>query len=211
MNAIITNNDETNKLYEYFEDESLKILLDELRKKNSIIDQQIRKHGIFLKISRNNKKYFLLVNETTNIKDAKYISKHFINAIESACKFHDLQNEVFDTAEKIVLHNTKNINNSINLKLLSILKADALHRSDNKLEFIKDLFDSQFVDYPKELLNIYKFSNQIQFEYTILLWLGSNASTENLSISKGTAFIRSKICRTTLSMMPSRVCAVYPV
>jgi len=183
MNAIIANIEETNRFYEYYDDNSVKVLLEELMKNKSLNEKQIPKHGVYLKIEKNNRKYFLLVDETSNIKDSKYIAKHFINAIEASCKFHARQNDIYDSAERIVLHNTKNINNSINLKLLSILNYKELYRSNNKLEYIKELFKKNYVDYPREILNLYKYSAQIQFEYTVLLWLDSGASSENLSIT----------------------------
>jgi signal transduction histidine kinase len=184
MNAIITNIDEVNILYEYFENETSKLIIEELKNKKIICEKQIPKLGVYLKIEKYNKIYFLLIDETTNIKDSRYLAKHFINAIEASCRYNLAQSEIYNTAERIVLHNTKNINNSINLKLLSILNIKELDRSDNKLDYIRELFRNNYVDYPKELLNIYKYSTQIQFEYTVLLWLGSRVNKENLSITK---------------------------
>ncbi|MFZ2781791.1 MAG: ATP-binding protein [Rectinemataceae bacterium] len=184
MNAIVFNNECSIRYSEYIEEEQYKLYIENLSKKSEIWEERITGKGYYIKTVKDNKCYCLFVNETTNKKDAKHIAKYFIAALESAILFKNKQENISEQVDKIVLHNTKNINNSINLKLLPMVKGDALYQYSDKVSFIKDLINKNQSYYAKELLNLYKFANQIQFEYTMMLWLNPLTGKEYVNSAR---------------------------
>lgn len=184
MNAIIYNTDCSVRYFEYFESEDHRQYLEKTAKNAKIIEEQLPGKGCYLKIHKGEKNYCLFIEETSNRKDARHLAKYFIAAIESSTQFRKKKEDISEQIDKIVLHNTKNINNSINLKLLALVKGEELYQYSDKIGFIKGLINESQGTYARELLNLYKFANQIQFEYTMMLWLNPATGKEYVNNAK---------------------------
>lgn len=184
MNLLVMAIDGSHKVFEYYDNDK-KNFLNEINiriKNEKVVEENIKGKGYYLRITDDNYLYGIVVDETSNRKDAKYLAKHFLKIVNSSFIYRKYKEDLSVEIDKLVLHNTKNINNSINMKLLNMVRGDELHQHSDKLSYIKKQIQNNQSMFAREILNLFKFSTQIQFEYTMMLWLNPNTSREYLNI-----------------------------
>ena len=128
--------------------------------------KKIIEEGLYVNIE--DEKYFhhFLVNETRNNKDARYLCKVFLKGIGNALQIQYKKYDDFQEISNVMLHNTKNIQNQIALKLKQLLDEEELQYEPDKIRFISGKIIDEPISIARGLLSILKDFTQINFEYT---------------------------------------------
>lgn len=157
-----------------------------LHEKYSFIKEvtlQLKKKGVLYRYENEDSIYYFLITETTNVKDAIYISKNFLYVIRAAIIYREKENSEYDKSSEAILHNTKNIQNQSFSKLKTLLHEDQLMYQDNKIQYIKDEIEKNSIDVARTLLSLLKDFSQINFEYSVQEYLKPGVNLTGIDFS----------------------------
>ena len=132
---------------------------------------QLKKKGVLYRYDENDSIYYFLITETTNIKDAVFISKNFLHVIRAGKIYREKKQSEYDEISAGILHNTKNIQNQSLFKLKSLLHEDQLKVQENKIQYIVEVIEHNSLETARTLLSLLKDFSQISFEYSVQEYL----------------------------------------